>query len=59
MLKFKFLNVFTDDLIMIDLSSKHKVDLHLTDNLESHPQCVHGPTLLFSRYCKIQLFLNT
>ena len=51
--------VFTDDLIMIDLSSKQKVDLHLTDNLESHPQCVHGPTLLFSRYCKIQLFLNT
>ena len=35
---------------MIDINSKQKVELHLDSDIKSHPNCVHGPTLLFSRF---------
>ena len=35
---------------MIDINSKQKVELHLDSDIKSHPNCVHGPALLFSRF---------
>ena len=38
---------------MIDINSKQKVELHLDSDIKSHPNCVHGPTLLFSRFVSL------
>ena len=34
---------------MIDSDQRNKVTIDLESDLESHPRCIHGPTLLFTR----------